>query len=363
MNKAIGAGLFALLPSLAHAQHQVPAIETNASAGAASGAPSGASAGASASAAMPSDHPPAAASATASAWVPPTAPPGAIAPVPAAASAVPAEMPPPLPLMSRTAVVLNAKEKAAVALSHRWANRNEMPHAGEDGYVRFLFGATLPTVVCAPLQVCNLSLQPGEIVNNVNVGDSVRWKVTPSMSGSGGTLTTHLIIKPTDAGLVSSIDVETNRRTYAVKLVSTQSTWMPLVAFNYPDDAQEAWQSYRQNVAFGASATTLPTGENTANLQFLCIGGSRPSWAPVRAYTDGQKTFIEFASSISYQAAPALVALADDGSWFSAASPQIVNYRVIGNRYVVDAALDRAALISGVGSDQQRVSISRGSCR
>ena len=361
MNKAIGAGLIAILPSLAHAQHQVPAIETSAPASASAAASASASAP---SASLPSDHPPAVASAAASAWVPPTPPPGAIAPVPAAASAVPAEMPPPLPLMSRASVSLNAKEKAAVALSRRWANRNEMPHAGEDGYVRFLFGATLPTVVCAPLQVCNLSLQPGEIVNNVNVGDSVRWKVTPSMSGSGGTLTTHLIIKPTDAGLVSSIDVETNRRTYAVKLVSTQSTWMPLVAFNYPDDAQEAWQSYRQTVSFGASASTLPTGENTANLQFLCIGGSRPSWAPVRAYTDGQKTFIEFASSISYQAAPALVALADDGSWFSAASPQIVNYRVVGNRYVVDAALDHAALISGVGGDQQRVSISRGSnCR
>jgi type IV secretion system protein VirB9 len=41
-----------------------------------------------------------------------------------------------------------------------------------------------------------------------------------------------------------------------------------------------------------------------------------------------------------------------------------VNYRVMGNRYVVDAALDRAALISGVGGDQQRVVITRGSnCR
>jgi len=33
---------------------------------------------------------------------------------------------------------------------------------------------------------------------------------------------------------------------------------------------------------------------------------------------------------------------------------------VQGNRYVVDAVLDRAALISGVGGDQQRVGLSRG---
>lgn len=333
MKCAIGAAaLVACLPTLAKAETQVPAIQANATAAA------------SASVSAPTDHP---------AGVAQTA-----------AAPVPATMPPPIPLVSPAAAPLNAKERAGVTLSHRWATRHEMPHAGEDGYVRFLFGATLPTVVCAPLQVCNLALQPGEVVNNVNLGDSVRWKITPSISGSGGTQTTHLIIKPTDAGLISSLDIETNRRTYAVKLVSTQSSWMPLVAFNYPDDAQAQWQAYQQTAAFGVAATTLPTGENVANLQFLCISGGSPSWSPIRAYTDGAKTYIEFPSSINFQAAPALVALANDGSWFSRPSSQVVNYRVLGNRYVVDAALDRAALISGVGGDQERVIISRGrNCR
>ncbi|MBN8905841.1 MAG: P-type conjugative transfer protein TrbG, partial [Rhodospirillales bacterium] len=319
----------ACLAAFAEAETQVPAIQASATASASAAIPG------------PTDHPAQ----------------GETAPVPAT-------MPPPIPLVSSAVAPLNSKERAGVALSRQWANRSAMPHAGEDGYVRYVFGATLPTVVCAPLRLCNLALQPGEIVNNVNLGDSVRWKITPSISGAGGTQTTHLIIKPTDAGLVSSLDIETNRRTYAVKLVSTQSSWMPLVAFNYPDDAQAQWQAYKQTVAFGAAATTLPTGENLANLQFLCISGNDPSWAPIRAYTDGAKTYIEFPSSISFHAAPALVALADDGSWFSRPSSQVVNYRVLGNRYVVDAALDRAALISGVGGDQERVVISRGrDCR
>lgn len=333
MKLAAGALLAASLHALANAQAEVPAIQAGTGATAGVLFPAG-----------PTDHPGGTTS--------------------AAVASVPATMPPPIPLVSPGTAPLNAKERAGVALSRRWANRGEMPRAGEDGYVRFLYGATLPTVVCAPLQVCNLALQPGEIVNNVNLGDSVRWKVTPSVSGSGGAQTTHLIIKPTDAGLVSSLDVETNRRTYAVKLVSTQSSWMPLVAFNYPDDSQAQWQAYQQTVAFGPGATTLPTGENVANLQFLCISGSGPSWSPVRAYTDGAKTYIEFPGSIGFQAAPALVALADDGSWFSRPSSQIVNYRVMGNRYVVDAALDRAALIAGVGGGQQRVVLSRGrDCR
>jgi type IV secretion system protein VirB9 len=226
--------------------------------------------------------------------------------------------------------------------------------------VRFLFGAALPTVVCAPLQICNLALQPGEVVHDVQVGDSVRWKISPSISGSGSDQTTHLIIKPVDAGLVSSLNVATNRRTYAIKLVSTQTEWMPLVAFNYPDDMQRQWSAYRQTVAFGAAGSTLPTGENVANLDFgFQLSGDNPGWKPLRVYTDGAKTYIEFPRTISFTSTPTLVALDNSGGWFSSGNTQMVNYRMLGDRYVVDRVLDRAELISGVGTGQTRVVITR----
>lgn len=288
------------------------------------------------------------------------------APAPATkAAGVPATepMPPKVHLLSQSAP-LNAKERHAVFLARRWRNRAEMPQRGEDGVVRFLYGATLPTIVCAPLQVCNLALQPGEIVHDVEVGDSVRWKISPSISGSGGSRATHLIVKPTDAGLVTSLDIATDRRTYAIKLVSTRSDWMPLIAFNYPDDMQRQWSAYRQAAAFGAAADTLPTGENVANLDFgFRLSGDDPPWRPVRVYTDGAKTYIEFPRSISYSAAPALVALDNSGGWFSSADPQMVNYRMAGDRYIVDQVLNRAELISGVGSGQTRVVITRDSGR
>ena len=275
------------------------------------------------------------------------------------AGSVPATMPPPVRLVSPSAP-LNAKEERAVSLARRWANRNEMPHVGEDGVVRFMFGATLPTAVCAPLQVCDLALQPGEIVNNVNVGDKVRWNVSPGMSGSPAGQVTHLIIKPTDAGLVSSMTIETNRRTYAIKLVSTQHAWMPLIAFDYPDDVQRQWSAYQQNVAWGAAASTLPTGENVANLDFgFRLSGDRPAWRPLRVYTDGAKTYIQFPQTMAFGSAPALVGLDNDSRWFSGPSQQMVNYRIAGDRYVVDQVLDRAELVSGVGAGQTRVTITR----
>ncbi len=280
-----------------------------------------------------------------------------------ATTSTPHAAPPPVNLLSPSAP-LNAQERRAVALARRWKNRPEMPQRGADGVVRYLYGATLPTVVCAPLQVCDLALEPGEIVNNVDIGDKVRWLVSPAVSGTREGQVTHLVIKPTDAGLVSSLLVETNRRTYAIKLVSTRHEWMPLIAFNYPSDVQRQWSLYRQTVAFGAAASTLPSGENIANLDFgFRLSGDHPSWRPLRVYTDGWKTYIEFPRSIGSGTAPALVALANDGRWFAGPTEQMVNYRMQGDRYIVDRVLDRAELVSGVGSDQTRVVITRDGAR
>lgn len=82
-------------------------------------------------------------------------------------------------------------------------------------------------------------------------------------------------------------------------------------------------------VAFGAAASSLPTGENVANLHFgFRLSGEDPSWRPLRVYTDGVKTYIQFPRTLSSGTAPALVALDNDGGWFSSPSEQMVNYRM-----------------------------------
>lgn len=316
MNRLVATAFAASIPVLAHAQ-TVPAIQASASA--------------TASVSAPFD--------------------GA-----AHAASVPDKMPPPVHLLSPSAP-LDAKERHAVDLATAWKRRPIMPHAGADGVVRFTFGATEPSIVCAPLQTCDLALQPGEIVNNVDVGDKVRWHVTPAVSGSGSTLTTHLNIKPDDAGLVSSLTIYTARRTYAVKLVSTQSRSMPLVGFNYPDDADNEWSAYRQHVAFASASRSIQGSAADLDFNFR-IGGDNPGWRPVRVYTDGAKTYIEFPHRMAFTTAPALVALTG-GGFFSSPKAQMVNYRIDGDRYVVDTVLDRAELIAGVGGGQTKVTVTR----
>ena len=58
--------------------------------------------------------------------------------------------------------------------------------------------------------------------------------------------------------------------------------------------------------------------------------------------------------------APTLLLLNKEGGIFSEDETVMVNYRLQGDRYIVDTVFDRAILIAGVGGNQSRVTITRG---
>jgi len=77
-------------------------------------------------------------------------------------------------------------------------------------------------------------------------------------------------------------------------------------------------------------------------------------------YNDGSKTIIQMPSTMAQGEAPTLLVVRKDGGLFSDDETVMVNYRVQGNRYIVDAVFDKAILIAGVGSGQDRVTIQKG---
>ena len=70
-------------------------------------------------------------------------------------------------------LALSASEQAAVARAGQWRARKAVLRTGADGKVLFLFGHSQPTLVCAPLQVCDIEFEAGEIIKDVNLGDTV----------------------------------------------------------------------------------------------------------------------------------------------------------------------------------------------
>ena len=143
---------------------------------------------------------------------------------------------------------LTPQQRDGLAISQEWLDRSATgmrPVAGAEGAVVFLFGATEPSIVCAVLHVCDVQLQPGEQVNSINVGDSARWLIEPAVSGAGAGESQHLIIKPMDVGLSTSLVVTTDRRTYHIRLISHRTEFMPRVAFQYPDDVAAKWAALK----------------------------------------------------------------------------------------------------------------------
>lgn len=246
-----------------------------------------------------------------------------------------------------SAQTLNAKETKAAGLSQKWRGSGGVVTRGPDGKVIFLYGETQPSVVCSPLQVCDIELQAGEVVRDVLIGDTVRWKVEPATSGASGGQAIHLVIKPSEAGLVTSMVITTSRRTYHIQLKSHHSQYMARVGFDYPADMTGRLADINARLAAGAN------GQAPERFNFGYSIRGRASWKPTRAYSDGQKTYLQFPKAIRGQDAPVLFVI-------SGGENRIVNYRMKDTTMVVDFDIERAVLVSGVGWRQEKITIVRG---
>ncbi|RWC38192.1 MAG: P-type conjugative transfer protein TrbG [Mesorhizobium sp.] len=245
---------------------------------------------------------------------------------------------------------VTANEAKGIGISGQWRGSRGLVTKGADGKVVFLYGEIQPSVVCSPLQVCDIELEAGEAVRDVLVGDTVRWKVEPATSGAAGGQTIHLIVKPSEPGIVTSMVVTTSRRTYHIQLKSHQAQYMARVGFEYPEDVSKKLADVNARM----EASSIPgAGVPAEQLQFGYSISGRAGWRPSRVYSDGIKTYIQFPRSISGQDVPVLFVI-------SGGQNRIVNYRMKNDMMIVDYHVDKAVLVSGVGWKQEKVTIRRG---
>ncbi len=268
---------------------------------------------------------------------------------------------PPAPPDPPKDIPLSGSAADALALGQTWMSEKHEPAPGKDGRVLYTFGAGLPTIVCAPLRVCVLELEPGEkIVGEPHIGDAVRWTISPAAAGKPESQ--MIVIKPKQAGLDTNLLVPTDRRAYYVRLVSKPEDYLARVAFAYPDEENIKWQQMlrrdeEQRRKDQASASALAPVEGLDNLYFdYRISGGDEYLRPVRVVDDGRKTFVQMPAGATVREAPVLAVVGANG-------PEMVNYRVKGDMYIVDRLFERGALILGVGKKQRRADIVRGTYR
>jgi type IV secretion system protein VirB9 len=210
-------------------------------------------------------------------------------------------------------------------------------------------------VYAAPEEITDIALQPGEqLVGSgpVAAGDTVRWIIGDTTSGTGASAQVHILVKPTRQDLTTNLIINTDRRTYHLELRSTAATYMASISWNYPEDQLIA---IRQQNAQAEQAAPIAAGVDVSALNFRYqIEGDNPPWRPLRAFDDGRQVFIEFPSGIGQGDMPPLFVIGPSGK-----TTDLVNYRVRGADMIVDTLFAEAELQMGDGSSQQRVRIVR----
>jgi type IV secretory pathway VirB9-like protein len=110
-----------------------------------------------------------------------------------------------------------------------------------DGYLNAIhvYPYTEGALYClyaSPGQVSDIALQPGETLVSVSAGDTVRWVVGDTSSGSGDDTRTHILVKPVASGLTTNLMIATDRRTYHLELTSLETSYMAALSWRYPAD-------------------------------------------------------------------------------------------------------------------------------
>ena len=202
-------------------------------------------------------------------------------------------------------------------------------------------------VYAAPGQITNIALEPGESLTGagpIAAGDTARWIIGDTESGSGLSRRVHILVKPTRPDITTNLVITTDRRIYMLELKAEAKPYMPAVAWAYP-----ALPASRR----GTVPTTPIIPAAAARHYRYGLTGDTPPWRPVAVYDDGRRVYVEFPRGIAQGEMPPIFVLGTDGE------PQLVNSRIYQNILIVDRIFGAAELRLGSGKQQQIVRIVR----
>lgn len=157
-----------------------------------------------------------------------------------------------------------------------------------------------------------VEFNPDERIENVAIGDSLAWQVTPNRRAD------TLFLKPIERGATTNLSVVTSKRRYAFVLTARDPIG--------PDDPSLVFRvrfAFPEAAGVGASA---PTPEPEVRNAAYSISGS-PRNVPSRVFDDGARTYLEWPAGA---ATPAVFALGEDGS------EMVVNFNMRGALMVIE---------------------------
>lgn len=176
-----------------------------------------------------------------------------------------------------------------------------------------------------------------EKIENVAVGDSAAWQVTPNKRAN------LLFVKPAGARARTNMTVVTDQHTYLFDLVSAASTpAVYMLRFRYPTPPHAP--APKLAAAEIAAATTIvatppsPPAPDPAALNFAWASRGDKHLLPDRSFDDGHSTYLQWPKDATL---PAILVRESNGI----EGP--VNYTVHGDTIVVEGVPDQLILRQG----------------
>jgi type IV secretion system protein VirB9 len=195
--------------------------------------------------------------------------------------------------------------------------------------------STVVTVHGQPGVESTIAFADDERIENVAVGDSAKWQVTPNKRAN------LLFVKPAGLRARSNMTVVTDQHTYLFDLVSGSAAPVYMLRFNYAAKPK----AFAPTPVIPASAVTPipppvagPTSPNPADLNFAWASAGDKAILPSRMFDDGRSTFLTWPKETPLPAVLTRTASGQEGP---------VNFTVQGDYLVVDGVPPQLILRAG----------------
>ncbi|MFY9781630.1 MAG: TrbG/VirB9 family P-type conjugative transfer protein [Candidatus Baltobacteraceae bacterium] len=220
-----------------------------------------------------------------------------------------------------------------------------------DGSYRYEFGGGIPTIRVGAGDSCDIELQAGETIRRAFLSDTVRWKLADGVSGANNV--PHLVVKPTQSGIWTTLTVFTDRRSYHIRLTSSQNLEAEYVGFTYDADrAAAAKQANDQARAAAAAAAAIDATYTCKDLDAKYVASGANEFRNAQVCNDGKHTYINAPDWSGDLPMPYSL---DNGT------DEIANYSFDPRhrQFILDGVPKKLALIRGSDHGQLRTTFER----
>lgn len=272
-------------------------------------------------------------------------------------SALAVSQPSPEPFVRSRVVVASGNTRDAITrLTNTYRKTGRAKILRQSYKLVYPYGHAQPVLKCALLRACLVELNPEEVIIGVIAGDTERWLIEQTFTGTDGA-TPVVVVKPTAEDITTNLIVTTDRRIYHLTLDSAPATggtptnpqepYTRHVSFYYPDalvQQMKGQEKLEQSAARRAASQVAFAGVSLGDLNYNYTWNETAvfPWAPQVVFDDGTHVYIKRPPEAQHAELPLLFELGPGEV------KEVINYATRGDFYITDRLFKRAALVIGV---------------